>query len=210
MYEEEARAAMKTDAKLVDWEEVKRRLAATQRMLADDAAPSETAQARILEQRARELARLPEPEAPGGEREVLEFSMAGESYAFETEWVGEIVVLADLTALPCTPPFVRGVVNIRGRIVSAVDLRRLFGLPDKGMVDYHRIVVLKGGGMEFGVLADRIDGVSRLNVEVLRRETAPGIPGEFALGVMAQNGVLLDARKLLHDRRMVVDLEARP
>lgn len=205
---------MKAESNIVDWEEVKRRLATTQRMLADDFQPSAAEQARILERRAQELARIPAPESPGDEREVLEFSIAGERFAFESAWVSEIVVLGELTALPCTPPFVRGVVNMRGRIVSAIDLRRLFGLPDKGIVDFHRIIVLSTDGMEFGVLADQVEGVARIRMGALQRgharETACGMLGEFAMGIMARDAApltMLDAKKLLHDRRMLVDLE---
>ncbi|MBV8635609.1 MAG: chemotaxis protein CheW [Burkholderiaceae bacterium] len=196
---------MKPDSMVVDWEAVKRRLAATERMLADDFVPSAATQAAILEQRARDLARVPELDIAGDEREVLEFSIADKGYAFETEWVSEIVVLGELTALPCTPDFVRGIVSIRGRIVPAVDLRRFFGVAVAGIVDFHHIIVLCGGGMEFGVLADKIDGVSRLDVNRLQRTAASGMLGEFTMGGMAKNAVLLDAEKLLRDRRIVVD-----
>ena len=200
--------ATHSNGKVVDWEAVRRRLAATERMLANDFQPAPEQQARILLERAQALAREPQPEVQ--RCEMLEFSIAGESYVFEAEWVREIVVLRDLTPLPCTPRFVEGVVAIRGRIVSAVNLRRFLGLPERGIVDFHRIVVLHDHQMEFGVLADRVDGVAELEPAAFRRDAAgslPGMLGEFAKGVSGEYGVLLDAAKLLRDSRMLVNLE---
>ncbi len=201
---------MQPSGKIVDWDEVKRRLSLTEHLLADDFSPSLQAQARILEERARLLAREPQAEADTEARDILEFSIAGEQYAFEAEWVREIVVLRELTPLPCTPSFVRGVINIRGRIVSAVDLRRFWGLPDQGIVDFHRIIVLRGVDMEFGVLADKVDGVAPLSLRELRREASvrpSGVPVEHIRGIIAGKTSLLDAGKLLRDPRMIIDQE---
>ena len=201
---------MHSSGRIVDWDDVKKRLAAAQRMLADDFAPPAQVQVRILEERALALARVPQADAPGDMLEALEFSIAGERYAFEAQWVREIVVLKELTSLPCTPPFVRGVVGIRGRVVSAVDLRRFFGLPDKGIVDFHRIVVLRGRDMEFGVLVDKVEGVALLRRDDIRRaaDDVPALLTEFALGAGAGR-LLLDAGRLLNDARLIVDEEVR-
>ena len=201
---------MSSGGKSVDWEAVKRRLSATKRMLADDFLPSPQTRTRILEERAKLLAREPRVVADDITQEILEFSIANRRYAFEAAWVREIVVLKELTPLPCTPSFVHGVVNIRGRIVSAVDLCRFWGLPEKGIVDFHHIIVLRGCDMEFGVLADKVDGVAQLNPKELRQEEAvslSGVPVEFVKGLIDRDDVLLDAEKLLRDPRMVVNQE---
>lgn len=203
---------MPKDARVVDWEEVRRRLSSTERVLAEDFSPSEQVQAQVLEERARLLAREPQREDGEQAAEMLEFSIGGEHYAFEAGWVREIVVLGELTPLPCTPSFVQGVVNVRGRIVSAVDLRRFWGLHDEGIVDFHRIIVLRGGDMEFGVLADQVDGVAPLKLkELLREESSSpaGAAAQHILGVTAGKTILLDAGALLCDRRMKVDQEIR-
>ena len=64
--------------------------------------------------------------------EVLRFRLASETYALELAWIGQVRPIVDVAPLPGVPPFIRGVVNVGGRIVSLVDLKITFGLPDTG------------------------------------------------------------------------------
>ena len=68
----------------------------------------------------------PAEEPAGRLVEVLEFELSGERYAVATSFVTEVFPLVSFTELFCTPPFVLGITNLRGRIVSIVDLRRFF------------------------------------------------------------------------------------
>ena len=84
---------------------------------------------RILTKRAEALARpLQERQTLAEPLELLVFSLAGERYAVDTAHVQDVVPLREITPLPCTPSFVLGVVNHRGRILPVLDFRRLFGL----------------------------------------------------------------------------------
>src|SRR5688572_7065199 len=118
-----------------------------------NAATSDAAE--ILRARARALARPP-AHTQGAEAwlHVLEFRLAQERYAIETRYVREVYPLKDLTPLPCTPPFVLGIVNVRGRILPVVDLKKFFDLPEQGLSDLHRVILLEGNGLELGLLAD--------------------------------------------------------
>ena len=96
-------------------------------------APEAGAERKALEERARNLAR--EPEAPREERDslrVLEFDLAYERYAIELSHIREVCPLRDITTIPCTPRFIRGMVNLRGQILTVIDLKAFFGLPEKG------------------------------------------------------------------------------
>src|SRR5438105_2245634 len=84
----------------------------------------------ILHARAQALARAPErASATEASLDVLEFRLGKERYAVESRYVREIIPLKTLTPLPCTPSFVAGIVNVRGRIVAVLDLKKFFGLP---------------------------------------------------------------------------------
>lgn len=169
-------------------------------IVADDAA--------ILRARARALARPLEPSPePSSLLEVVEFRLAQERYAVETQYVREVYPLKDLTPLPCTPAFVRGIVNVRGRIVPVLDLKKLFDLAEEGLTDLHRIILLDAGDLEIGLLADAAEGVRSIPVDRLQPSlpTLTGIRSEYLKGVTGDRVVVLDARRILADPRIVVD-----
>lgn len=164
--------------------------------------------AAILRSRARVLARPSQAvEAAGSSLEVLEFRLARETYAVETRHVQEVYPLKHLTPLPCTPPFVLGVVNVRGRITPVIDIKKFFDLPDKGLTDLHRVILIRGGGLELGLLADVITSVRRVPLESLQAclPTLTGIRAEYLKGVTAERLVVLDLDRLLADPKIVVN-----
>ena len=164
----------------------------------------------ILRARAQSLARIPPP-APAVETtlELLEFRLASERYALETRHVHEVHPLRELTPLPCTPEFVLGIVNVRGRILPVLDLKKFFQLPDQGLTDLHRIILLRGNGLEMGLLADVIVGVRLVPIDSLQPSlpTLTGIRAEYLKGVSAERLVVLDLDRLLADPRIIVDEE---
>lgn len=164
--------------------------------------------ASILKARARALASPPDA-APAGERlEVLQFRLAREDYAVEARFVREVSLLAQLTPVPCTPPFVLGIVNLHGEIVSVIDLKTFFELPAQGLGDLNRLIVLEGEGegMRFGILADAITGMASLPVDTLQPAlpTLTGIRARYLRGVTPARTVVLDAGLLLCDDSLVV------
>lgn len=167
--------------------------------------------ARVLHERARALARAPQREvAADASLEVLEFRLARERYAVETRHVAEALPLADLTPLPCTPPFVRGIVNVRGRILPVIDIKQFFDLPDEGLTDLHRIILVRGNDLELGLLADAIVGVTAIAPDRLQASlpTLTGIRADYLKGVTPDRLVVLDLDRVLADPKIVVHEEA--
>lgn len=171
---------------------------------------SREAEQALLEARARQLALRPEQE-PERQNFVdcLEFLLSGERYAIGMSYISETLPLADFTPLFCTPPFVLGITNLRGRMVSIIDLRRFFELPQAGLSDLNRVIVVGDGSMEFGVLADAVTGMRRLPLGDLKPppDTFTGIREEFVTGITADRMALLDMGRILTDRRLVVHEE---
>ena len=166
-----------------------------------------SADTEILRARAQALARAPESVAPADTLlEILEFRLGHERYAAETSHVQEVYPLKDLTPLPCTPAFVLGIVNLRGRIVAVLDLRRLFSLPDPNLPEKQRIILIQVGEMEFGLLADLIVGVSSLPRESLQPPlpTQSGIKADYLKGVTADHLVVLDLARIAADPHIIV------
>lgn len=193
----------------IDWDAVRRRLADAERVLAQQAAPSPGERQAIL--RARALALAAEAKAATGEScEVLDFVLAQERYAIETTWVREVVPLRELAALPGVPPFVLGIMPLRGEIVSVLDLKKFFELPDRGLSDLNKAIVLTDGAMQFAILADLVAGVRRLPLAELQPPlaTLTDIRSQYLLGITGRRDVVLDGRRLLCDPAIVVAEEA--
>lgn len=194
----------------VDWAAIRRQLDTATENLQREFAPSSDKRRAILHARALALAAEPPEEiAPQDEIELLEFGLAHERYALETRWVEEVHALKELTPLPCTPAFVCGIANIRGRIISVIDIKKFFDLPQRGLTDLNKAIILSGGGMKFGVLADTIHGVRRIAIAHIQAPppTLTGIRVDYLRGVTAERLVVLDARSLLADRSLLVDQE---
>lgn len=161
----------------------------------------------ILKARAAALAREPEDAGTATERlEIVEFLLSPERYGIESTFIGEVYPLRDLTPLPCTPPFVLGIMNIRGRILSVLDIRKFFDLPEKGLSDLNKVIILHGNAMEFGILADAIIGTRTVPLADLMPSlpTLTEIRAEYLKGVTEDRLVVLDGEKLLSDRRIIV------
>jgi purine-binding chemotaxis protein CheW len=161
----------------------------------------------ILRARAQALARAPErPQAAGASLELLEFRLAQERYALENRYVAEVCPLKELTPLPCTPPFVLGIVNVRGRILPVLDLKKFFDLPEKGLTDLHRIILVRGDDFELGLLADVIVGVRSIPADSLQSSlpTLTGIRSDYLKGVTAERLVVLDMARILADPKIIV------
>ena len=138
--------------------------------------------------------------------EVLEFSLDGQSYAFELAYVREIACLAELCPLPGVPAFVMGITCMHGQMLAVVDLRQLLGLAEHGLRDSRQLIVLQSVGMEFGILGERVSGVRRLALAGLQ----PAMPTfraaacPYLKGIAADGTVVVSAAKLLADPQLVV------
>ena len=171
-------------------------------MTSPHADPSE-----ILRLRAVTLARKREDVgAQGTPLELLEFTLAHERYAVESRFIIEVHTLHELTPLPAVPDFIRGIVNLRGRILPVLDLKKFFELPEPGLTDLHRIVVVRGHDLELGLLADTVVGLRQVALESLQPTlpTLTGIRAEYLKGISAARLVVLDLDRVLSDPKIIV------
>ncbi len=166
-----------------------------------------SADAQILRARAQALARPPQAAmAAGALLDLLEFRLARESYAVEARYVREVYPLRELTPLPCVPAFILGIVNVRGRILPVLNLKKFFDLPEEGLTDLHRIIIVQGSDLELGLLADVTVGMRSLPVASLQPPppTLTGIRGDYLKGVTAERLVVLDLARILSDPKIIV------
>ena len=101
-------------------------------------------------------------EATAIEQQLVSFDLATESYGVDIGAVREIIRLQEITNVPRTPEFVEGVINLRGKVIPVVDLRKRFGLPVGDQSAENRIVVVDIGGQDIGVIVDAVNEVLRI------------------------------------------------
>jgi len=164
----------------------------------------------ILKARSRALAVMDEK---GKEEEayleVVEFLLAHEKYALELTHIREVYPLREFARLPCTPPFVLGIINVRGQILSIIDLKKFFELPEAGLTNLNRVIILQSEEMEFGILADEILGMRSIPESAIQPSlpTLTGIRADYLKGVTADPVVIFDGEKILSDKNIIVHKE---
>lgn len=192
--------------KKIEWDEIHHRLKAVQETLEHGFVSTREEEKRILRTRAGDLAREIEKDRDEGVMEVLEFVLAHERYAVELRHIRVVVPLKELTRIPCTPPFILGVINVRGEMVSVVSLKKFFDLPEKDLTDLNRAIIVHNHEMEFGILADAVLGVRFISLKGIQPPpaTLTGVHASYMKGAAGEGIVILDVERMLSDKRMVV------
>ncbi len=132
----------------------------------------------------------------------LTFALADEEYGLEILKVREIIGMMEITSVPRTPPYVKGVINLRGKVIPVVDLRLKVGMAEAKRTDETCIIVVDIGEVEMGIIVDRVLEV--LDVAGKDIEDPPSfgsqVNTDYILGMGKLNDrvtILLDISKLL-------------
>ncbi len=139
----------------------------------------------------------------------LTFILAEEEYGLEILKVREIIGIMDVTPVPRTPEFVKGVINLRGKVIPVVDLRLKFGMEEIERTEETCIIVVDVRGIEMGIVVDKVSEV--LDIPGKDIEDSPSfgtnVNTEYILGMGKANDkvtILLDIAKVISNE----DLEA--
>lgn len=151
------------------------------------------------------------------EGKYLTFSLGAEEYGIGILKIKEIIGMMPITAVPRTPPFVKGVINLRGKVIPVIDLRVKFGMEDKGYTDKTCIIVVEIKGQNAILMGIVVDAVSEvLNIKAGEIEETPKFGTDLDLdyisGIAKINGgvkILLDIDKVLNHEE-ITRLEYQP
>lgn len=160
-----------------------------------------------LHRRAHELAKpLKTTDTLENLSEILVFSLAHERYAIETQYIKEVFTLSEFTPLPGTPSFLLGLVNLRRKIITVIDLRILFHLATDATAN-RKLVLLGNSEKEFAIVTDSIQGIQRIPLGTIDAPppTLSGLRDGFLSGVTADHIAILDGGRLLTSRELVVE-----
>jgi purine-binding chemotaxis protein CheW len=160
----------------------------------------------ILAERAAKMVQPDYRASPAELTEILRFHLAYQEYAIEMDYVREVILTGEITPVPGTPDFISGICAARGQIISLVDLRSLFRIPERGLTDLNRVIVMTDGKITFGILADSISGVGPIALDqvILPSDELPG-GSKYLKGIMSGNVYVLDAAAILNDPGIIVD-----
>lgn len=203
----------KRQAGPIDWTAVRARLQKADAALAEALDPSPERVQAIMNARARALAHAhASSRLPGSHIDIVLFGLGKERYAIETRFVCEVVRLVDFTPVPKTPDYIVGVTNLRGTVLAIVDLRRFFNIPQSGITDLSRIVVLGTDGVEVGILAEGTHGQAEVAADDILPPPgkASGVGRAYIRGVTKDALIVLDGAALLKDQRLFVGGETEP
>ncbi len=138
--------------------------------------------------------------------QLVSFRLAEEEYGIEISRVREIILVGEITEVPQTPPYVKGLINLRSTVIPIVDLKLRFGLPETEQTDDTRIVVVDVGGKTIGVIVDAVNEVLRISRDQIAPppQAVQGNAGDdYVTGLAKVNDrllILLDIEKIMFDQ----------
>jgi purine-binding chemotaxis protein CheW len=199
---------LRASRKSIDWESLHHRLAASGEALQRKIANPDEETERVLRERAKQLSKPAEIEIEGC-FEVLEFQLGSESYGVNLSYSSGVYFLRDLMPVPVGPSFVIGAVNLQGRVVAVVDLRRWLDLPIGAATDLNRVIALHSGDVEVGILTHGVSGVRSISRSELQcgLPTLTGANAMYLEGLTRDGMILLDVRRLLSDPKLSLEEE---
>ncbi len=117
--------------------------------------------------------------------------------------------MKELVPIPGTPPFILGVVSVHGRILSVMDIRKFFDLPEKGLTELDKIIAVQSGKIEVAIWADVILGIRSIPMGEMQPPplTFTGIRERYLKAITCERTAVLDMQKLLLDKSIIVHEE---
>ncbi|TAL38749.1 MAG: purine-binding chemotaxis protein CheW [Spirochaetes bacterium] len=117
--------------------------------------------------------------------QLVSFLLDEMEYGIDILKVHEIIRMPEITRLPNTPDFIKGVINLRGSVIPVVDVRERFGFSRVEVTDLTRIIVIEIGEKLVGLLVDNVYQVVRLPLSHIEQpsELIEGISEEFIEGI---------------------------
>ena len=140
------------------------------------------------------------------EGKYLTFTLADEEYGIGILKIREIIGMMPVTSVPQTPPFVKGVINLRGKVIPVVDLRLRFGMEANDYTERTCIIVVEiagqAGTVQIGIVVDAVSEVLNIKAEDIEETPTFGVKlnTEYILGMAKMEGgvkILLDIDQVL-------------
>jgi purine-binding chemotaxis protein CheW len=128
--------------------------------------------------------------------QYIEMTVGAEAYAVRIEEIQEIIKMQTVTEIPHCKPYVKGVINLRGKVVPIISFRNLFGMPEEPFTKATRIVVVKHQEEAVGIIVDQVNKVTTFPDIQSPPEHVGGVSGAYFLGIGLREQKLVGILKL--------------
>jgi purine-binding chemotaxis protein CheW len=128
-----------------------------------------------------------------GSMQLVSFKLSDETYGIEITKIREIILVGEITQIPETPHYIKGLINLRSTVIPVIDLRARFSLAESELNDESRIMVLNVGTRTIGIVVDSVNEVLR----VTQDQVSPAPPTVSSLGNQYMTGLVRLEEQLL-------------
>lgn len=135
--------------------------------------------------------------------QYLVFTVKSQEFGIQAMQVQEISAVLETTQVPNAPPYIEGILNLRGRLASIINFRQKFGFEPKAHDEDTRIIIVEQGGFPIGLIVDSAEEVIKIPAEIVHQlpeSTSTSVSEEYITGVGMRDDrliILLDADKVL-------------
>lgn len=146
-----------------------------------------------------------------GTMQLVSFQLGQEEYGVEITKVQEIILMGEITRVPQTPEYIKGLINLRSTVIPIVDLRCRFGLEQRAATDDTRIMVVNVAGRTIGIIVDAVSEVLRISQEQIDAPppTVAGLERDYLTGLVKLEErllILLDIDRILGQQDADLDV----
>ena len=141
--------------------------------------------------------------------QLATFSLGNEEFGVDILKIQEIIRFMDITRVPRAPHFVEGVINLRGKVIPIIDMRKRFGMEPRTHDKDTRIIVIEACEMVVGFIVDAVSEVLRISTDTVENPPSivAGMDSEYISGVGKLEDrllILLDLDKLMQNTSLEV------
>ncbi len=132
-------------------------------------------------------------------QQIVNFTVGGVNYGVPVDQVREVRDMQSVTPVPGAPSYVKGVTNLRGQIITVIDLRKRLELADNGKGG-EKIIVIEMDNLAVGVVVDSVTEVSTIAGKNIEKEATTTLDSRYVLGIGKEGDrlvVILDLRKVI-------------
>jgi purine-binding chemotaxis protein CheW len=131
---------------------------------------------------------------------MLVFELGGEKYGVDVMMIRAVRTIQQVTRVPGAPAFYPGVINVRGQIITVLDLRSFFDVPTRAEVLPEEVIIVQGNQLRLGLLAERVLDIQNMPQAAI--QPVESLP--YSQGMTAERVILLNMSQLLNDSRLIV------